>query len=184
MASQTPFHLERIFLVNRGHIIDLSVTGRAAYALCNVNTVIKVSIFRKIVNAFPLDRFVLTPACLDRLEIRAIVPYLAMAVHTGLGRRHSGRRCRLDRLVAITTIDAIVAYVVLMAKLHWLLLFDIPSGHVRRTRDLRKRETTDASQHDDHDHADLGNIICTFWKDLSHLLYADRPLRYRFVYRN
>lgn len=48
-----------------------------------------------------------------------------MTVHTRLGRGHTGRRRRLDRLVAITAINAVVADVVLVRELHRLLYLEI-----------------------------------------------------------
>ena len=55
------------------------------------------------------------------LEIRAVVPDLAVTIHAGLRRRHSRGRRGLDRLMAIAAVDAVVAYVVLVAELNWLL---------------------------------------------------------------
>ena len=42
MARETPFHLERIFLIDGRHVVDLSVTGRTSDSLCDVDTVIEI----------------------------------------------------------------------------------------------------------------------------------------------
>jgi hypothetical protein len=127
VASEAPFHLERIFLVNGWHIVDLPMTGRAADAFRYVNTVIEVRKLWKIVDALPLDRFVFTETCTDRFEIRTIRPDLAVTIHTGLRRRHSGRSRRFYRRVAVTAIDSIVTNVVLVAELNRLLFLQVTS---------------------------------------------------------
>src|SRR5207249_1795876 len=89
MARYAPFHLERVLLEYGRHVVDLSVTGRTANALCNVNTVVKIGEFRQVVDAFPFDRLVVAKARPHWLEIRAVVPYLAVAIHARLRRRHA-----------------------------------------------------------------------------------------------
>src|SRR5689334_5344312 len=49
MACKTPFHLQSVLLINRRHVVDLSVTCRAADSFCNVDTVVEVCEFGKIV---------------------------------------------------------------------------------------------------------------------------------------
>ena len=89
VARETPFHLERVFLVDRRHIVDLSVARRTADALCYVDAVIEIREFGKVVDAFPLDRLVIAIAGADGFEIRAVGPYLTVAIHARLRRRHS-----------------------------------------------------------------------------------------------
>ena len=133
MAFQTPFHLERLLLKHGRHVIDLPVTGRAADALCYVNAVVEIRVLGKVVNTFPFDGFVLAEALSDRFEIRAVGPDLAVAVHTGLRRWHSGRSRRFYRLMAVPAVDPVIADVMLVAELHRLLFLDIASGQVRGT---------------------------------------------------
>ncbi len=137
VARDAPFHLQRVFLINGGHVVDLAVTRRAPDALCDVNAVIEIREFGQVVNAFPLDRFVVAEAGPHRLKIRAVGPDLAVAVHAGLRRRHPGRCGRLHCLMAITAIDPVVADVMLMAELHRLLLLQKSVGEIRRACDLR-----------------------------------------------
>src|ERR1044072_3927346 len=53
MARETPFHLQRVLLENRRHVVDLSMACRTTDSLCYVDTVIEISELRKVVNAFP-----------------------------------------------------------------------------------------------------------------------------------
>ena len=127
VTSDAPLHLKRIFLEDDRHVVDRTVAGRTAYALGDVNTVVKIRVFGQIVNLFPLDRLVVTETRPDRLQIGAVRPDLAVAIHTCLRRRHACRRRRFNRLVTIAAIDAVVADMVLMAELNRLLLFQIAS---------------------------------------------------------
>ena len=74
MTVDAPFHLERVFLIDGRHIVDLAMTCRTSDAFSNVNTVIEVNKFRKVVHTLPLDRFVLSKACSDGFEIRTVGP--------------------------------------------------------------------------------------------------------------
>lgn len=133
VTCEAPFHLEGVLLENRRHIIDSTMAGRTADALRYVDTVIEIGIFRQIVYTLPFDGLIVTKACSYRLEVRAVRPYLTVAIHTRLRRGHACRRSRLNRLVAIATINTVVADMVLMAKLNGLLLFQISPRQIRRT---------------------------------------------------
>lgn len=85
VARQAPFHLQCIFLIDRRHIVYLAVAGRTPDTFCDVYAVVKICIFRKIVNAFPFDRLVISITGSDRFQIWTVSPDLAVAVHTGLG---------------------------------------------------------------------------------------------------
>ena len=170
MARDAPLHLQRVLLKNRRHIVDLPVARRTADALCDVNAVIEIRVFGQVVNAFPLDRFIVAKACTNRLEIRAVGPELAMAIHAGLRRRHSRGGSRLDRLMAISAIDAVIADVMFMAELHRLLLFEISPGQIRRTSRSAYRQRTPSQQTTATSiMLILGDIVCTFIKELCHL---------------
>lgn len=166
VASDTPFHLERVFLKNNRHIIDLSVARRATDALGDMDTMVEIHVFRQFMNSFPFDRLIVAKTCSDRLQIRAVGPDLAVAVHAGLGRRHPGGCGRLDRLMTISAVNAVVAYVVLMTELHRLLNLQISPGEIRRPCDLRICEKRRSRQNNDRKHADLCYIIRTFIEDL------------------
>lgn len=137
VARYAPFHLQRVFLIDGGHFVDLAVTRRTPDALCNVNAVIEINEFGKVMHSFPLDRFVLAEAGTYRFKIRAVGPDLAVAVHAGLRRRHPGRCGGLHCRVAITAIDPVVADVMLVTELHRLLPLQKLVGEIRRACDLR-----------------------------------------------
>jgi len=130
VTFQTPFHLQSILLKDRGHVIDLAMTRRTSDALRHVYAVIKIGEFRKVVHAFPFDRFVVTKTRPDRFKIWTVRPDLAVAVHTRLCRRHSGGRGRLDRRMAVSAVYTVVADVMFMAELNGLLPFHIPTGEI------------------------------------------------------
>ena len=169
MTRYAPFHLERIFLKNGGHVIDGAVTGRASDAFRDVDTVIKVCVFGQVVDALPFDRLIVTKTRSDGFEIRAVRPYLAVTVHAGLRGGHPGGRGRLDRLMTIAAVYAVVADVMLVTELDGLHLFHITPGQIRRPRELGISKAGHASQYNRRDHADPGDIICTFLKKLRHL---------------
>ncbi len=131
MTLDAPFHLKSILLKNSGHIVDLSMTGRATYTFRNVNAVIKIRVLGQIMNPFPFDRLIIAVARTHWFEIRAVGPDLTVAVHTGLRWRHSGGGSRLHRRVTVATVNAIIADMVFMAELHRLLLFEVLTCQVR-----------------------------------------------------
>ena len=131
MASYAPFHLQSVFLINGWHVVDLAVARRTSDTLCNVNAVIEICKFGQIVNAFPLDRFVVSEARSNRFKIFAVGPQLAVAIHTRLCGRHAGTRRGFDGRMAIAAVDAVVADVVFMAELNRLLFFQISAGQIR-----------------------------------------------------
>ena len=169
VARETPFHLQAVLLVNGRHVVDLPVTGRAADALCYMNAVVKVDVFRQVVDPQPLQRLVIAKARPDRLEIRTVTPQLTVAVHARLRRRHPGGLGGLDRLVTVSTVDSVVTRVMFMAELYRLLSLQILIREVRRTGDLRIRKKSKSAQDDDHPDADAGNIIRASLKELCHL---------------
>ena len=130
MTRYAPLHLQRIFLVDGGHLVDRPMTGRAADALSYVNAVIEIRVFRQIVDAFPFDRLIVAETRPHRLQIWAVCPELTVAIHACLRRRHPRRRRCLNRLVTIPAIDAVIADMVFMAKLDRLLLFLIPPRQI------------------------------------------------------
>jgi hypothetical protein len=120
VAVEAPFHLQRRLLDHQRHAIDAAVARFTADALADVDAVIEVDEVRQIVHADPVERLVVAEAGAHRLEVRAGVPDLRVAVDAGLGRRNAGRGRDLNRGMAIATLDANAAGVVLVAELHRL----------------------------------------------------------------
>ena len=92
MAIETPFHVERLRFLRQRHLIDAPVTGRAADAFCDVNTVIEIDVARQIVNAIPFQRGARRKTLPDRRQYRRVVEDLRMACHAGLSGRQSRER--------------------------------------------------------------------------------------------
>src|SRR6266404_8166075 len=128
MTFQTPLHLQRRSLRDYRHLIDAAVAGRAADALLDMNRVIEISEVRQVVHANPFQGLAGFETGAHRLEIRTVGPNLFVAVHADRSRRHAGGRGRLDRSVAVTTVDAVIADVMLVTELDWLLALDPLAG--------------------------------------------------------
>src|SRR5437870_13430777 len=90
-----------------------------------MNRVIEIREVRKVVHAYPLQRLARLETRAHRFQVRTVGPNLFVAVHANRGRRHARRRRSFNRRVAIPTIDAVVADVVIMTKLTWLLPLDV-----------------------------------------------------------
>ncbi len=178
VTSNAPFHKESIFLIKGRHIIYSTVTRRTADAFSDVDTVIEIRVIRQLMDALPLDRLIIAITGPDRLEVRAVGPYLAMAIHTCLRRGHSGRRSRFHRLVAVAAVDTVVTDVVLVAELHRLLNFEILPREIRRASDLSVGKERRSGRYYHRDHNDLCNVVCALLKNLCHLMsLADTVLR-------
>jgi hypothetical protein len=113
---------------------------------------IEIDVVRKIVHSDPLNRFATAKAGTDRLEIRTLCPDLLVAIHASVG---GGDPCRCGSLygsVAIAAIDAVVAYVMLVAKLDWLLTLDplssVPGGTIDLCRYPKHGEQNEDSTKD------------------------------------
>lgn len=136
MTFQTPFHLERRSLRHYRHPIDATMTGRAADAFVHMNRVIEIGKVRQVMHPNPLQGLAALETGPHRLQVRTVGPNLFVAIHADSGRRHSGRRCCLNRGVAIAAIDTVIAHVVFMTELDWLLSFDPLAGVPTRPGDL------------------------------------------------
>src|SRR6185436_11478481 len=87
-------------------------------------------------NPYPLQRFPGLKAGAHRFEIGTVSPDLFMTGHTDLSRRHACRCRSLNRCMAITAINAVVADVVFMTELNGLLALDVLPGVPARAGDL------------------------------------------------
>ena len=81
-------------------------------------------------HTLPLDRLSRPPALPHDFKVGDIRKELRVAIHTGLRRWQSSRSSLLNRLVAITAVDAIITNVMLVRKLNWLLTGDKGLGNV------------------------------------------------------
>jgi hypothetical protein len=168
MAFEAPLHLERLFLPGQRHSIDLTVAGRAAHALADMDAVIEVHEVRQIVYARPFERPVRLEARADRLEERAVREDLAVAIQAGLGRGDAGERGILDRRMAVTAIDAVAGDVTLMTELNRLFAGDLRVGDPRGAMDLGDQPQQSGDDEERAEDTDSGNGVGAAVKDLRH----------------
>src|SRR5437667_836053 len=89
---------------------------------------IEVGEVRKIVHTHPFERLAVFETVAYRFEIGTVSPDLFVAIHADRRRRHPRGIRSLNRRVAIATIDAVIAHVVLVTELDWLLALDVRAG--------------------------------------------------------
>jgi hypothetical protein len=106
VAIQTPAHSQRLMLIDRRHMIDLSVTTDAADAPIYMNCMIKISEIRYLVDPNPMHRLPGFPALLHGPKPWIIGQYLLVAIHAGLGGRYIRSRRHLYVRVTISAIHA------------------------------------------------------------------------------
>ena len=82
VAIQTPAHRKRRCLLDGRHLIDASVTTHATDAFVNVDCVIEIDEIRHAIDTAPFHRPVFEETLSHRLEKRALVPHLRVAVQT------------------------------------------------------------------------------------------------------
>ena len=134
VAVKAPLHGQGRGLKDKGHLVDGAVARRAADSLVDVNAVIEIDVVSEAVNPDPLNRFIGFEAVADGFEIIDIVEENGVAIHAGFCGRNSRVGGSFDAGVTVTTVDAIIADVVLVAELDGLLTSDALVGDVRRTR--------------------------------------------------
>ena len=174
MAIQAPAHVQTGALPGQRHAVDRAVAGDTSDTFGNMNAVIEICELGQVVNTFPLDRLVIAKTGSDGFEIWTVRPQLAVTVHTSLRRRHARGSGGLDRLVTISAVDTVVAYMVFMRELYGLLLFQVSSGQVRGAGYLCIRIKGSSGKHDRGHHAYPGDVVRTFIKKLCHPQYSPR----------
>ena len=168
VTIQAPLHLERFLLDHQRHLVDAAVAGFTADALGDVDAVIEIHEVRQIVDAHPVERLVVAEAGPHRLEVRAGVPDLRVAVDAGLGRRNARRRRHFHRRVAIAALDADAADMMLVAELHRLLDELVCARDEVRSLQ-RQNDPADAKQPENQrNNAGLRPRVCALWEYLRH----------------
>ncbi len=168
MASQAPLHLQRRRLENNRHLIDATMTGRAADSLIHMNAVIEIDVIGKIVNPRPLKRFAGAETCTHWLQIGTIGPNLFMAIHANGGRGNSRGRLSFDGSMTITTIDAVVSHMMFMAELNGLLNLNKLAGVPGRATNLSRNPQRGYQNKDSPKDRGLGQRVRTVVKNLWH----------------
>src|SRR6185436_12786972 len=133
-----------------------------------MNAVIEIHKIRQIVHPHPFDGLSGTETGAHRLERRAGVPDLRMAVHAGLGGRNVGEARFLYSRVTVQAIDSEPADMVLMAELHRLHPRLIDAGGIAGAAQLRKGPRQKTNNEDRAEYRNSGERIGTAVKDLGH----------------
>src|SRR2546423_12831500 len=81
MAIQTPFHVQRVHPPGDRHLIDASVTSRAANSFGYVNAVIEINVIGQVVDAVPFQRRICGKTLPDGRENWRVVEDLRMTRH-------------------------------------------------------------------------------------------------------
>lgn len=152
------------------------MTRRTTDAFVDVNRVIEICEVRQVVHTDPLQWLARLITVAHWFQIRAVGPNLFVAIHADGGRRNAGRGRRLNRRVAITTVDAVVADVVLMTELDWLLALDPLAGVPTRSSNLCRDPKGRKQNKDGAVNRSSGQIVRTVTENLWHL-----PKRSEFV---
>ena len=116
MAAEAPLHFERGDALNARHAVDAPVALDAADAFRQMDAVVEVDEVGQVVHANPAQRSPGARALTQRREQRRIAEELRMAAQADFGRRNAGEGGFLDRPVAVATIDAVIADVVLVTE--------------------------------------------------------------------
>ena len=120
MAVEAPVHAQRFRLLNDFHLIDASMTCRAANGGGEVHAVIEECVVREHVNADPRHRFSRGMTLSDRSQCFTFGQHGAVTVHAGRCRGNRGMSRVFHRVVAVAAIESEVASMQLVAEWHGL----------------------------------------------------------------
>lgn len=144
------------------------MASRATYPFGDVNAVVEIRVLWQVMYSLPFYWLILTEALLHKLKIRTVRPDLAVAIHARLRGWHPGCCRGFDCRMAISAIDPIIAYVVLVTELNGLLFLYVTTRKVRRASDLSVGVKCGAREYDHQNHTDPGNVVRAFIENLSH----------------
>ena len=120
MTFETPIHIQGIDTPREGHLIEPPVTRGTPDSLVDMNTMIEIDKSGEVMNSGPLDRLTGAKTVPDRRQHGAVGPNLGMTVHAGFRRRYAGERTFLNRRMAVTAIDAVIANMMFVTERHGL----------------------------------------------------------------
>lgn len=168
MTFQAPLHVEGVRFPDKGHLVDLPVTGRTSDSPAHMDTVVEVDEIRKIVDPIPVQRHTARIALSYRFQHRAIGPDLRVACHAGLCRRHAREATFLDAGMAVATIQSQALDVMLVAEWNGLLCGDADIGHVGRTVYRGRHPEKGRHYKECAENAETRKCVRTSMKNLSH----------------
>ena len=170
MALQAPLHVERLGAPGERHLVELAVAGRTADAVPDMDAVVEVDEIGQVVDPIPSQRLVRRQALADRPEQGCFGPDLRVTGHANLRAGDAGKGGFLDRAVAVTAIDPIVADVMFVAERHRLLERDLYVGRIGRPENRRGRPARAAKENHEADDQDFGMNVGAAGKNLGHCL--------------
>lgn len=129
---------------------------------------IEIGKVRQVMYPDPFQRLAGLETCPNRFEIGTVSPDLLMTAHADSRGRHARGSRSFNRRVTVPTIDAVVAYVVLVTELDWLLPFNPLSRIPARTGDLRCHEQRRDQNKDRTEDRGSRQIIRTVTENLWH----------------
>ena len=141
------------------HLVDAPVAGGAPDALVHVDRVVEVREVRKLVDPVPLDGGAGEVAPPDRLELRALVPDLGVAVEAHLGGGNARRGAPLHVEVAVPAVDQVVDDVVPVVEEHRLRDLLLQPLGVRRAPVAPESEEASAEDGGDGDEGEAGEEV-------------------------
>jgi hypothetical protein len=179
VAIEAPLHGQRRSLENERHLVDRTVARRTANSLVNVNGVVEVDVIGQAVDLDPLDGLICPVAFADRFEIADVAKENRMAIHAGFRWGDTGECGSFHAGVTVTTVDAVIADMVLVAELHGLLARHALIGDVRRARKKQDDSQGKSAQRYCCEQTKPRNKICTAMKNLCHVSGAPEGLPLR-----
>ena len=94
VATEAPFHVQRVLAPRERHVADRPVARHAAHAFFDVNAVIEINKIRQVVDAHPLDGFFRAITFAHRLQHHGGGMNLRVAGHASV-RRGNAREVAL-----------------------------------------------------------------------------------------
>ena len=144
----------------------------ATNAFIDVNAVIEINVVRKAMYSHPLDGLIGAIALANWLEISDVIEKHGMAIHAGFRGRDTGEGGGFDASVTVTTIDAVVSHVMLVAELNGLIATHPLIGDVGRSDNHQRRRESKTGEDRGSEQTNPRNKICTAMKNLGHVSVA------------
>ena len=132
MAFETPLHVKRLRFPSDRHLVNSTVTSRAADAFGDVDAVIEIGEVGQIVDTIPFQGRIGCQAGTYGPEQRRFHPQLRVTSHARLGRGNSGERGRFNGSVTIAAINSQPGNVVLVTEGHRLIKRHVDVSCIRR----------------------------------------------------
>src|SRR5580692_1334677 len=120
----------------------------------------------------PLDGLIGAIALANWLEISDVIEKHGMAIHAGFRGRDASEGGVLNTGVTVTTIDAVVSDVMLVAELNGLIASHPLIGDVGRSSNDQHRRENKTGEDRGSKQTKPRNKICTAMKDLGHVSVA------------